>query len=210
MVSKIATKLAEMEPDALLEKVVALEVQKLHRTEAPAERSDRGDRGVRDRGDRNDRGRGGNDRGDRSSRSSSRDKDRGDRRDRDSRGKRDDFKPAERREPSIKNSKDKTKFYINVGQRDEISRSDLLNFLVEQTGFSKSDFGDVDMDRGHSFFEVDNAKSKQVMGKFRGFSIDGRELKVNPDGQSFEDAPKSKKRKDSKKSESKDKGRRRR
>lgn len=197
VVSKIATKLAELEPDVLLEKIVALEVQKLHRTEAPSDRGDRRERGSRDRGDRNDRGR-----GDRNSRS--RDRDRGDRREREPRG---------RREPSIRNSKDKTKFYINVGQRDEISRSDLLNFLIEQTGFSKSDFGDVDMDRGHSFFEVDKAKSKQVMGKFRGFSIDGRELKVNPDGQSFEDAPKSKKRKDSKKSDkkdSRDKGRRRR
>ena len=203
VVSKIATKLAELEPDVLLEKIVALEVQKLHRTEAPSDRGDRRERGSRDRGDRNDRGR-----GDRNSRS--RDRDRGDRREREPRGRRDDFKSSERREPSIRNSKDKTKFYINVGQRDEISRSDLLNFLIEQTGFSKSDFGDVDMDRGHSFFEVDKAKSKQVMGKFRGFSIDGRELKVNPDGQSFEDAPKSKKRKDSKKSESKDKGRRRR
>lgn len=213
VVSKIATKLAELEPDVLLEKLVALEVQKLHRTEAPAERSERADRGDRGSRDRNDRGKAGSDRGDRNSRSSSRDKDRGDRKDRDSRGKRDDFKPAERREPSITNSKDKTKFYINVGQRDEISRSDLLNFLIEQTGFSKGDFGDVDMDRGHSFFEVDNAKSKQVMGKFRGFSIDGRELKVNPDGESFEDAPKAKKKKDSKKSDSsdaKDKGRRRR
>jgi len=206
VVSKIATKLAELEPDVLLEKIVALEVQKLHRTEAPSDRGDRRERGSRDRGDRNDRGR-----GDRNSRS--RDRDRGDRREREPRGRRDDFKSSERREPSIRNSKDKTKFYINVGQRDEISRSDLLNFLIEQTGFSKSDFGDVDMDRGHSFFEVDKAKSKQVMGKFRGFSIDGRELKVNPDGQSFEDAPKSKKRKDSKKSDkkdSRDKGRRRR
>ena len=206
VVSKIATKLAELQPDVLLEKIVALEVQKLHRTEAPSDRGDRRERGSRDRGDRNDRGR-----GDRNSRS--RDRDRGDRREREPRGRRDDFKSSERREPSIRNSKDKTKFYINVGQRDEISRSDLLNFLIEQTGFSKSDFGDVDMDRGHSFFEVDKAKSKQVMGKFRGFSIDGRELKVNPDGQSFEDAPKSKKRKDSKKSDkkdSRDKGRRRR
>ncbi|MFK7756501.1 MAG: DEAD/DEAH box helicase [Flavobacteriales bacterium] len=207
VISKIATQLSEMEPEAFLEKVLALEVQKLHRTEEPSERGTRGGRDRNERRDRNDRGRD-RDRGDRGDR-------RRDRNDRDPRGKRDDYDRGEKRSESRSSSsnKDKTKFYINVGQRDEISRSDLLNFLIEQTGFSKRDFGNVDMERGHSFFEVDKAKSKQVMGKFRGFSIDGRELRVNPDGDEFGGGDeKPKKKRDSKKGkkESKEKGRRRR
>ncbi len=163
VVAKVSSALSEYSHEDLLEKVVALEVQKLFKGETKSnsrrEREPRNERGGRERGGRERRSEG---RGDRREK-------RGDRRsefDFDSKG----------------SNKNRTKFYINVGQRDEISRTDLLNFLIEQTGFSRRDFGTIDMESSHSYFEVDEKKSNQVMGKFRGFSIDGRELRVNPDG----------------------------
>jgi len=198
VINKIAAMFSDLEPEQILEKAMALEIAKLTISSAPPKR-DRSDRDGRDRGERKSRdGRSSRDRDSRRS-------DRGERSERGERGSRD--------RSSSTTDVNKSRYYINVGSRDEISSSELLSFLSEQTGIARKNFGRIDVERGHSFFEVEKAFTRQVMGSFRGFSIDGRELRVNPDGEAGGDAkPKRKKDKRSKKSDSKsrDKGKRRR
>ncbi|MBL6873613.1 MAG: DEAD/DEAH box helicase [Flavobacteriales bacterium] len=113
----------------------------------------------------------------RSSKDSKRsDKGREDRRDRS----KSDFK----RKDDIKgkkSSKKGTRFFINVGKMDGVSKSDMIDFIADTAKIRKSDLGNVDLQKNCSFFEVDSRHSKNISNSFRGIYIDGRELRVNRD-----------------------------
>jgi len=162
--NKIGAKFMHLDPEEILEKAIALEVNRLTvSTKSTSRSDDRRDKGSKGKSDR---------------RKDSRGKRESDRRDSSSRGERG------RKDKEYKSDTSKARFFINVGSRDEISRSELLNFLNEQTGIPRKQFGQIDVEKSHSYFEVDKEVSKNVMGKFKGFSIDGRELRVNPDSES--------------------------
>ncbi len=116
----------------------------------------------------------------RSSRNSKRsersEKGRGDRRDRS----KSDFKRKD--DKKGKNSSKKgTRFFINVGKMDGVSKSDMIDFITDTTKIRKSDLGNVDLQKNCSYFEVDSRHSKNITNSFRGIYIDGRELRVNRD-----------------------------
>jgi ATP-dependent RNA helicase DeaD len=113
----------------------------------------------------------------RSSRDSKRiEKGRGDRRDRS----KSDFKRKDDKKGK-KSSKKGTRFFINVGKMDGVSKSDMIDFITDTTKIRKSDLGHVDLQKNCSYFEVDSRHSKNITNSFRGIYIDGRELRVNRD-----------------------------
>lgn len=144
--------------------------------EERGERRSRGDRdrGDRDRGDR-DRGRGDRDRGGR---------DRGDR----DRGDRDrgDRKPSNRDERSSegyqkgrRNSKmDMARFHINIGSQDKLNPGRLMGIINESHKLNGVEIGDIEILKKFSFFEIDKAKSKEVLDLFNEKDFHGVELKV--------------------------------
>ena len=80
-----------------------------------------------------------------------------------------------------KSSKKGTRFFINVGKMDGVSKSDMVDFITETAKIRKSDIGDIDLQKNCSFFEVDSRHSKNITNSFKGIYIDGRELRVNRD-----------------------------
>ncbi len=93
-----------------------------------------------------------------------------------------DFKRKDKADKRSKKSNKKgTRFFINVGKLDGVSKSDLVDFISETAKIRKSDVGDVDIQKKCSFFEVDNRHSKYLANSFKGIYIDGRELRVNRD-----------------------------
>ena len=113
----------------------------------------------------------------RSNRNSKRsEKVKGDRRDRS----KSDFKRKDDKKGK-KLSKKGTRFFINVGKMDGVSKSDMIDFITDTTKIRKTDLGKVDLQKNCSYFEVDSRHSKNITNSFRGIYIDGRELRVNRD-----------------------------
>ncbi len=113
----------------------------------------------------------------RSNRNSKRsEKVKGDRRDRS----KSDFKRKDDKKGK-KVSKKGTRFFINVGKMDGVSKSDMIDFITDTTKIRKTDLGKVDLQKNCSYFEVDSRHSKNITNSFRGIYIDGRELRVNRD-----------------------------
>ena len=112
--------------------------------------SDRGS--DRDRGGRDrDRGR---DRGDR---------DRGDRGGRD-RGQR--------------NDESKTRFFVNLGNRDGLNPGGLLRVVCDSTGLQSSNVGRIDILASFSFFEADNEHADKIIKEVNGTEYEGHKVNV--------------------------------
>ena len=102
----------------------------------------------------------------------SRDNDRGDRRDRGDRGDRRDR--PERRE------REGNRYFINLGKDDGLSKVDLLEFVSEVSGASKSDINDIAVQDKRSFFNVSDSQVSGFEGKFEGLELEsGHAVRVN-------------------------------
>ena len=159
LLTEIQMLLGSMSFEELVEKLVSQEIQSLNYT------NNRKNLNESDKASK------------RSSKDSKRsEKGRGDRRDRS----KSDF---ERKNASKekKSSKKGTRFFINVGKMDGVSKSDMVDFITETAKIRKSDIGDIDLQKNCSFFEVDSRHSKNITNSFKGIYIDGRELRVNRD-----------------------------
>lgn len=73
------------------------------------------------------------------------------------------------------------RFFINIGSMDDVNKGDLLRFICDQTRLKKDDFGDIELHKKHSFFEVRSQNSDKISNSFQGLVVDGRELRVNKD-----------------------------
>jgi len=110
----------------------------------------------RDRdGDRNDRGR---------------DRDRGDRR--DDRG-------GDRREraPRVEDA-NKTRFFVNLGQRDGLNPGGLLRVVCDSTGLKSNNVGKIDILASYSFFEADNDLADKIIKEVNGTEYEGHTVSV--------------------------------
>jgi len=159
LLTEIQMLLGSMSFEELVEKLVSQEIQSLNYT------NNRKNLNESDRASK------------RSSKDSKRsEKGRGDRRDRS----KSDFERKDARKEK-KSSKKGTRFFINVGKMDGVSKSDMVDFITETAKIRKSDIGDIDLQKNCSFFEVDSRHSKNITNSFKGIYIDGRELRVNRD-----------------------------
>lgn len=71
-----------------------------------------------------------------------------------------------------------TRFFINIGEMDNINKSGILRIVCEGTGLSGKDIGRIDVKSNFSFFEVDSKKADVVLGELNKDTYDGREIKV--------------------------------
>ncbi|MDQ3191593.1 MAG: DEAD/DEAH box helicase [Bacteroidota bacterium] len=71
-----------------------------------------------------------------------------------------------------------TRFFINLGELDNINKSAILRIVCEGTGLTGQDIGRIDVKNSFSFFEVDSSKSGVVIEELNKDTYDGREIKV--------------------------------
>lgn len=87
------------------------------------------------------------------------------------------------RDRSSKNSGkgDMVRFFINIGSIDQVSKSDLIDFVCEQGRVERSSVGAVEVNKKHSYFEIEAGKARKVGGRFRNLFLDERPIRVNQD-----------------------------
>ncbi len=120
--------------------------------------TDEGRESRRDRGrDRDGRGR---------------DRDRGDRRE-GGRGESRERKPR-------RNSGDMTRFFFNLGKRDNLKKMDMLEILNKATSKSKKrpDIGDIEILEKFSFFEVEKSFKDEVLRGLQTQKFKGKEMRA--------------------------------
>lgn len=74
-----------------------------------------------------------------------------------------------------------TRFFMNVGKIDGVSKTDLIDFISETASIRKSDIGTIDLQKKCTYIQINNRHSKSFSQKFKGIYVDGRELRVNRD-----------------------------
>lgn len=202
--AEITQLLENLSKEELVEKLISAELTRFgffakepkesdDREKRISSRDDRDDRKPRREGGRerssSDRG----DRGDRGNRRSDRDNDRRPKREEGTRFDRADRRERERgdqerggrdrdREPRSPRNFDR--YLINVGKADGVRKLDILDFVCEQSGLDKRSIGDIDLDKQHSYFEVEKSKSKGIDAFFDGVEVNGRALKVTREDKS--------------------------
>ncbi|MDW3210847.1 MAG: DEAD/DEAH box helicase [Reichenbachiella sp.] len=73
------------------------------------------------------------------------------------------------------------RLFINLGKIDDISNAELLHMICDISGAKKGQIGKIELQQKRAYFEVDKDIAKDVMGKFKGYEFEGRELRVNQD-----------------------------
>jgi ATP-dependent RNA helicase DeaD len=190
ILAQVNTVFGSLTKEELIEKMVIDELNKLNLGASkdlnvnPSNSRDRDDRpsGRRDerrgerRGERRDDKRTDSRRGDRDSAPR-------ERRDRKVVGeRRERTEGAERTERKPRSANDKPRFFINLGERDKVSKHDLMDFVCRISGIQRSSMGEVNIQKSFSFFEVDPTVEKKITNKFNNITLeDGRELRVNRD-----------------------------
>ncbi|MGI9543635.1 MAG: DEAD/DEAH box helicase, partial [Cyclobacteriaceae bacterium] len=83
------------------------------------------------------------------------------------------------------------RYYVNLGLIDGLTASDIIHLLSDVSGIDRKFFGQLDIQKNCSFFELDQTYGKGIGEKFRGVEIEGRRIRVNRDDEGSEGRPKS-------------------
>ncbi|WP_034258589.1 DEAD/DEAH box helicase [Altibacter lentus] len=75
-------------------------------------------------------------------------------------------------------SKDSTRYFINIGGKDDFDWMTLKDFLRDLLGLEKDDVYKVDVKDSFSFFNTDTKHEEMVLGIFNDFKLDGRNISV--------------------------------
>jgi ATP-dependent RNA helicase DeaD len=108
-------------------------------------------------------------------------------------------KPREQRRSDEK----KVRLFINIGAVDVKDKGGFLSFLCDGSGITGSQVGKIDLQRIHTFFDVDEDVVDQVKKSFRHAELNGRQLRINSGVSTGK--PKFKKKKKGKKKAKKNK-----
>ena len=76
------------------------------------------------------------------------------------------------------NKKDTTRYFINVGERDDYNWTKLKDFLKETLEIGKDDVFHIDVMESFSFFNTHNSFREKVLAKFTDFQLNGRFINV--------------------------------
>lgn len=76
------------------------------------------------------------------------------------------------------NKKESTRFFINVGARDDYNWMHLKDFLKATLALDQDDIFHVDVMDSFSFFNTPNAQRDKVLATFTDFQLDGRFINV--------------------------------
>jgi len=110
-------------------------------------------------------------------RDAGRDGDRGNRRDRGDRNDRGDRGDRRERAPR-KEDANKTRFFVNLGQRDGLNPGGLLRVVCDSTGLQSSNVGKIDILASYSFFEADNDLADKIIKEVNGTEYEGHTVNV--------------------------------
>jgi ATP-dependent RNA helicase DeaD len=75
-----------------------------------------------------------------------------------------------------------TRFFINVGDMDDLRRGDLLKFVCDNSNVKGTAVGKIDMKGMYSFFEVESAFQSQILSGLKGLTMNGRSVRVDVAG----------------------------
>ncbi|MBZ0327082.1 MAG: DEAD/DEAH box helicase [Altibacter sp.] len=74
--------------------------------------------------------------------------------------------------------KDSTRYFINIGAKDDFDWMTLKDFLRDLLDLQKDDVYKVDVKDSFSFFNTDTVHQELVMGVFNDFKLDGRNISI--------------------------------
>ena len=105
-----------------------------------------------------------------------------DRRGRDRRGRdRDRDRDRDRGgRKSRKNNENMVRFFFNLGKRDKLKKTDVLDIINQATKKSKkrADIGDIEVLEKFSFFEVEKSFEKDILNNIAAMKFKGKEMRA--------------------------------
>ena len=95
------------------------------------------------------------------------------RRDRSRRDRKDGRKPR-------KNNADMIRFFFNLGKRDKLKKTDMLDIINQATKKSRkrADIGDIEILEKFSFFEVEKSFKNEVLNNISSLKFRGKEMRA--------------------------------
>lgn len=73
------------------------------------------------------------------------------------------------------------RYFINIGSIDGMTREDVVHLLSDVSGIDRKFFGDLDMQKNCSYFDVDKENDSTLAKSFKDEQIEGRSIRVNRD-----------------------------
>lgn len=73
---------------------------------------------------------------------------------------------------------DYTRYFINLGSVDDITRGDMLGLICDKSGIAGAKVGKIDIKGVYSFFEVDNSEAEKVNTGFKDAVYRGRNVRI--------------------------------
>ena len=97
---------------------------------------------------------------------------------RDRRGKDRDRDKGSRK--SRKNNENMVRFFFNLGKRDKLKKTDVLDIINQATKKSKkrADIGDIEVLEKFSFFEVEKSFEKDILNNIAAMKFKGKEMRA--------------------------------
>jgi ATP-dependent RNA helicase DeaD len=80
--------------------------------------------------------------------------------------------------PRENNNNGATRYFVNIGSRDDFDWMQLKDFLKETLDLGRDDVFKVDVKEGFSFFNTDAEHTDKVMEVLNGFDLNGRRINV--------------------------------
>ena len=97
-----------------------------------------------------------------------------------------------------------TRFFINLGKRDELTPTKMIGLIKDYSGIRSIDIGEIEIQKNFSFFEADKNYKREIISGFEGLVDRGREIRIDvAEKKKYQDDNKSSNRKKRSRSRSK-------
>lgn len=83
------------------------------------------------------------------------------------------------RKNESRNKEGFTRYFINIGTIDGVTREDLIHILSDISRIPRKHFGDMNLQKNCAFFDVVEGKDKNLANSFSNIELDGRDIRVN-------------------------------
>lgn len=75
-------------------------------------------------------------------------------------------------------NRDFRKFFINLGERDQLTKGELMNLINQNRSLKKASIGKIEIQRNFSFFEIERRFEEQVVELMSGSEYRGQSIQV--------------------------------
>ncbi len=99
---------------------------------------------------------------------------------RDSRGSRSKTSSRQNDEPSAKGKGRYARFYINIGSKNRLNPTGLIQLINEQPKLQKVSIGNIDIKKNFTIFEFDSGYERELMAVFSKVKFDNVKLFIKP------------------------------